>query len=192
MKSSYKPSIGKWLDVDSTPNLNYYEYNATATNKLNKISKTSLPTGATLTAYSENFDCAIVTGASATDAILINSTNSSAKSIGAWATLVGTSNSTYKGLADAGKVFTGSNCWAIRVDSVVFFKKSDDSAYTKSAKTFTAPVFDSSLNFVYDDGKVYKYNGTDYNSILTLTGLKTTVKLTASSDLSRLAILSYE
>lgn len=58
--------------------------------------------------------------------------------------------------------------------------------------TLTTPVFDSTLTFAYAGGKVYQNTGTDYVEIITVTGLKTTVTIAASSDNKKIAILSYQ
>lgn len=153
------------MEKNSSGALNYYEYDASATKRLKTITNTSIPAGAAIVAYSQEFDCVILKGTSATQAFMINSSSSTATSIPGWADIVGSedlSKTVFNTAVSASKVFTGSNCWAVQVDKLAFFKRVDGLAYTKSSLTFTTPSFDPSFYFVYDSGKVYKYNGTDY------------------------------
>ena len=151
----------------------------------------------TIVAVSSTFDCAItfVTG-SDLNTIKVNSTDSTTTTLSAWANVVTSNDITAANLAIAignGKIGAGSNCWAIRADNFIYFKNPAGNAYTKSATvaSMTTPIFDSSLNFAYAGGKVYKYTGTDFVEIITVSGLKSTVKIYSSTDLNKLIISSY-
>lgn len=73
-----------------TPALNYYEYDTNAPNKLKTITNTEVPLLEAISAYSPNFDCVIVTGIGySTEAVIINSSISMAKTLTGWKSLVG-------------------------------------------------------------------------------------------------------
>lgn len=143
-------------------------------------------------------DC-IITFVDETDlgTVQIHTSNSSTTVTSAWADVVTSGDFTNSGLtwAISGRtVGAGSNCWAIRIENLAYFKKADGTGFTKSALIAglaQAPSFDSSLNFAYSNGKVYKYSGSDYVEAFTVTGLKSTVELYSSGDLNKLMILSY-
>lgn len=94
---------------------------------------------------------------------------------------------------DTGKISIGNAYWAVRVDNLIFTKDAGADTFTKNvaAAAFTTPVYDSTLNFAYAGGKLYKY-GTTYEEIAAVSGLKTTIKLYANADKSKVCIFTYE
>lgn len=193
------PSFGKWFYTTSTGTVvNYVEYDTTAANKKKVVTKTGLTGNNLIKAVSSTFDCAVTfVAGSDLNTVKINSTDSSATTLSAWANVVTSNDITAANLATAitaGRIGVGSNCWALRADYLVYFRNAANTAYTKSAVIagLTTPVFDASLNFAYAGGKVYKYTSPDFAEAINVTGLKSTVKLYASADNNKLIILSYE
>jgi hypothetical protein len=198
-RQSY-PNFGKWIYTTSTGTiLNYIEYDTTQPEKKKTITKSSLTGNNIIVATSSNFDCAITfVAGSALSAFQINSTAATISTpISAW-TVVTTADRTSTQVATAastnGKIQVGNNCWAFTVDSFVYLKNDAGTAFTKmtAGSAFVSAAFDKSLKFAYSAGKIYKFTTTDYAEILNVTGLKTTVELYASADLTKLMILSYQ
>lgn len=194
------PFFGRWMYTTATgTSLNYVEYDSTvALTKKKLVTKTGLTGDNLIKATSTNFDCALTfVAGSDLNTIRINTTDSTTTTLSAWAAVVTSTDMTSTQVntaITAGKVSVSAGCSAVRIGDLVYFKNAAGTAFTKSAMiaTLTTPVFDSTLTFAYAGGKVYQNTGTDYVEIITVTGLKTTVNIVASTDNKKIAILSYQ
>lgn len=158
--ASTYPTVGKWLDINSSSVFNYIEYDPTVPAKTKTISVPKISATAAYSAYSTNFDCVIISDSSATTAYLINSTAKTATPIAGWATLPGSSllsQTDFNAAVTAKQVAAGPLCEAVQVGNIVYFQNSDGSAFMKSTTSvgFTTPVYDSSLTFAYSNGVIY-------------------------------------
>lgn len=175
------PEFGRWVYTSSSGSiLNYIEYDPNINGTRKKTFTKTLTAGMNrIVSVSSNFDCVLTyIYATAFDAVLINSTASTAAIIPAW-TIVNadSSDASLSTLYTIQEIKAGPGCWALKVGSFFYTKNADGSAFVKNtrASSFTGAFYDNSLKYAYSSGQVYKWGTSGFELLFSASGMKSTV-----------------
>lgn len=159
--------------------MNYVEYDSTINGTRKKTFTKTLSAGNNrIVSISSDFDCVLTwVSGSVFDAVVINSTTSTANIISARAVVIADNDDTGIASYASTSIMTGPTCWAFKINNFFYTKNADGSAFVKNtaASAWTGAFYDKSIKYAYVAGQIYKWGTSSFELLFSASGMKSTV-----------------